>query len=148
MKTKSINDLCVEADLMAERHGFHEGWNNLKNLATESGEEYGVKVEEVDHACFAKCIALIQSELSEALEADRKSNRASVARFFKAMNEDGQPFEQAFKVHIKDTVEDELADAMIRIFDLCGYLNIDLQRHISLKMMYNAGRPRLHGKEY
>lgn len=53
-----------------------------------------------------------------------------------------------FESHIKDTVEDELSDAIIRILDLCGWLNIDIQRHVDLKMQYNAGREKMHGKKY
>ena len=148
MMNERINDFCAEAKLMAEQHGFHEGWTKSRNMAEVSGGEFGVEKEEIDHAYFAKSIALIQSELSEALEADRHGNHASLPKFFKAKNKDGQPFEEAFKANVKDTVEDELADAMIRIFDLCGFLNIDLQQHITLKMMYNSARPRLHGKKY
>ena len=38
--------------------------------------------------------------------------------------------------------------AVIRIADLCGYLNIDLESHIKAKMRYNESRPYKHGKEY
>jgi NTP pyrophosphatase (non-canonical NTP hydrolase) len=53
-----------------------------------------------------------------------------------------------FAKDVKDTFEDELADAVIRIADLCGYLNIDLESHIKAKMRYNETRPHKHGKEY
>ena len=42
----------------------------------------------------------------------------------------------------------ELADAVIRIADLCGYLGIDLDAVIEEKMAYNAGRPYKHGKRF
>ncbi len=44
--------------------------------------------------------------------------------------------------------EDELADAVIRIFDLCGGLGIDLQKQIEWKTEYNKGRKKKHGKRY
>lgn len=53
-----------------------------------------------------------------------------------------------FKEYVKDTVEDEISDVIIRCFDLCGKMNIDIERHIRLKMDYNAGRPHKHGKAY
>lgn len=71
---------------------------------------------------FGTLIALIHSELSEALEADRHGDSEHVA--------------------------EELADAVIRICDLCGGLGIDLERAISKKTEANRGRPRLHGKRY
>lgn len=43
---------------------------------------------------------------------------------------------------------EELADAVIRIADLCGGLGIDLEWAIIEKMNRNAKRPRLHGKLY
>ena len=42
----------------------------------------------------------------------------------------------------------ELADAVIRIADLCGHLGIDLDAVIRLKMTYNEGRPHKHGKQF
>lgn len=42
----------------------------------------------------------------------------------------------------------ELADAVIRIADLCGYLGIDLDAVISEKMAYNETRPFKHGKRF
>jgi NTP pyrophosphatase (non-canonical NTP hydrolase) len=71
---------------------------------------------------FGTMIALIHSELSEALEADRHGEKEHVA--------------------------EELADVVIRIGDLCGGMGIDLERAIVEKMAVNARRPRLHGKEY
>jgi len=57
-------------------------------------------------------------------------------------------FETCFKKYVKDTVQDEIADAFIRILDMCEYYGIDLQKHVELKMEYNKSRPRLHDKKY
>ena len=70
-----------------------------------------------------KC--LIISELMEAVEADRKGYRADWEAFEKY--EGRISFTENFERHIKDTVEDELSDACIRIFDLAGYKDIDLE---------------------
>ena len=53
-----------------------------------------------------------------------------------------------FEIGVKDTVEDELADATIRIFDLAKKMNINLEKHIEAKHRYNKTRPTMHGKKY
>lgn len=76
-----------------------------------------------------EALALIHSEISEALEEFRRD--AGLDTYVK----DGKP--EGFGV--------ELADAVIRIFDLCGALDIDLAAAIEQKMAYNATRPHRHG---
>lgn len=124
---KSIRDLCEQAHRNAVAHGF-----------------YNDDIDE--HLLFARSIALIHSELSEALEADRRGYRADWEAYDKY---NGRiTVEENFVRHIKDSVEDELADAVIRIFDYCGHAGIDLERHISVKMAYNTTRPAKHNKKY
>ena len=99
-----------------------------------------------------KCM-LIVSEVSEALEAHRKNEFANLNAFDLPKSSSSELsdkgwFNVSFVSNVKDTVEDELADALIRILDLAGWLNIDLERHVALKIEYNAGRERLHGKSY
>jgi len=115
-----INELVYQAHLNAVLHGFHD-------IPRE----------------FGTLIALIHSELSEALEADRHNKRADLTAFQK-----GIPYDISFETYMKDTIEDELADAVIRIADLCGLYGIDLDAHIQAKMFYNKSRESLHGKQY
>jgi NTP pyrophosphatase (non-canonical NTP hydrolase) len=82
-------------------------------------------------------LMLIVSELGEALEADRKGRHSP--ELFTVT---------AFESQVKDTFEDEIADAVIRLADLAGYLSIDLEAHIAAKMRYNKTRPYRHGKAY
>lgn len=72
-------------------------------------------------------IALIHSEISEALEGDRKG-----------LMDDKIPYRRAIEV--------ELADAVIRIADLAGFLKLDLEGAVSDKMVYNRKRED-HKKE-
>lgn len=65
-------------------------------------------------------LALVISELSEAIEADRKRRVAQRPLFFKAVTLEGVEWETAFVEHIKDSMEDELADAFIRLLDYAG----------------------------
>lgn len=73
-------------------------------------------------------IALMHSELSEALE----EYRMGAANLYM---QDGKP--EGFGV--------ELADCVIRIFDMCGRYGIDLEACLRAKIAYNATRPHRHG---
>lgn len=117
-KITSINDLVQACYQNSAAHGFHDTPLNI-------GEK----------------LMLITSELSEALEADRKDNH-----YTGRTDMDFAP--AVFEQYIKDTFQDELADAAIRLFDLAGRLGIDLEWHIKQKMTYNASRPHKHGKKY
>lgn len=158
---------------------------------------------------------LVITELSEAVEAHRKGRIASIPEGLEDFPD--KAFIPSFEAHVKDTVEDELADTQIRLLDIYGsiiendvetpeiteqvkenysfardfvgvseeftewaftlahdlsdnpiayttllkvyngictllcmseHFGIDLERHVRLKMRYNATRPRLHGKKY
>lgn len=79
---------------------------------------------------FSESIALMHSELSEALEADRHGDPKSD--------------------HIPEFTgrEEELADAVIRILDVSAHHGLRLGKAVLAKMAYNASRPRKHGKAY
>lgn len=103
-------------------------------------------------------LMLCVSELAEAMEADRKDRKADLDSFIGFNNmgfgKDNQTYLKedaipSFEKHIKDTFEDELADTMIRILDLCAYRGIDIETHINIKTEYNATRSQRHGgKKY
>lgn len=100
-------------------------------------------------------LMLCVSELAEAMEADRKSRYADLEAYRSCtmaddiLSEDFDIYlESSFEKLIKDTFEDELADTIIRILDLCGAKGIDIEKHIETKMKYNQTRERMHGKKY
>ena len=72
--------------------------------------------------CFAQKLCLIHSEISEAMEGDRKN-----------LQDDKLPHRPMREV--------ELADAVIRIFDLAGAYDMDIGGAIAEKLAYNAQRP-------
>ena len=47
---------------------------------------------------------------------------------------------------IKDTFEDEISDVFIRLGDLCGSLDIDIEKHLDMKMTFNELRGKKHNK--
>lgn len=80
----------------------------------------GVSVK-ANPLCFSNKLALIHSEISEAMEGDRKG-----------LKDDKLPH--------RDMREVELADAVIRIMDLAGAYGMDIGGAIAEKMEYNAQR--------
>jgi len=93
-------------------------------------------------------LMLITSELAEALEADRHHLSANVTNYIDELENQKRDFSEAFKANIKDSYEDEIADAMIRLLDHCGYRGIDIDFHIKEKLKYNKTRAHRHGKNY
>lgn len=108
-------------------------------------------------------LMLIVSEVSEAMEADRTGNyydnntRYKVGKdltkngatwAFDIVDSNNGAWLNWFISEVKNSLSDELADAVIRIMDLCEYKGIDLEWHIQQKMKYNATRPHMHGKKY
>ena len=124
-----INQLCHEAHAAAVEKGFYERERNLPEL-----------------------LMLVVSELSEAMEAERNGEMValgnqSLAKVFADAKVDAW-WPMHFAEDMRGTIEEEIADACIRLFDLCGYYGIDLESWIVAKMKYNATRPRKHGKAY
>lgn len=100
--------------------------------AVDAGWYVDVTTGEAKERNFGEVIALMHSELSEALEADRKG-----------LMDDKLPH--------RPGVEVELADCIIRIFDTAAALKLDLAGAIIEKNEYNRKRadhkPESRGKQ-
>lgn len=100
--------------------------NKLRDKAYQCAVAHGWHDENLSDEHF---LCLVISELMEAVEADRKgmhTNRANFEYYMKQRKRDDGEFMYVFKQDIKDSVEDELADACIRMLDLAGLRGYDL----------------------
>ena len=98
--------------------------NELRNRAYKTAREHGFHDEELSNE---HCLCLVISELMEAVESDRKGKHFPADEIEEYNNlQKGKFYISVFKNYIKDTVEDELADVIIRLLDLAGLREIDL----------------------
>lgn len=112
--------------------------NKWRDRAYKTACEHGFHDKELSNEHY---LCLVISELMEAVEADRKGKRAD-RQSFKSSYEDEEPhddvnFKYCFEKYIKDTLPDELADAAIRLLDLCGLRKIDIE-DFTEEMLYEA----------
>lgn len=123
IKEMTIEELVNMAHENARDKGFWEDWDSI---AWEDGldrnEDSTLDIDELYNLATSTRLMLIVSEVSEALEALRKGD--------------------------KENFKEELADVVIRVCDLAGGLNIDLQEEIINKVIKNISRPYKHGKEF
>lgn len=107
--------------------------NKLRDKAYQCAVAHGWHEENLSDEHF---LCLVISELMEAVEADRKGKNAKVA-MFKEWQGNSVPlteetkisrFMEDFEAFIKGTVEEELADACIRLLDLAGLRGYDLDK--------------------
>jgi NTP pyrophosphatase (non-canonical NTP hydrolase) len=101
--------------------------NNLANEIHQYAVDKGFWEHERNDG---ECIALMHSELSEALEALRHGN---------PQDEHCPEFTNA---------EIELADCIIRILDTCAAWRFDIEGAIIAKIEFNKTRPHKHNKKF
>lgn len=103
---KSIAEWCKDIHRVAVEHGW---WDELRE--------------------FPEIVALIHSEVSEALEDYR------IGLTYPRYDASGKPVGLEF----------ELADIIIRVMDYCEYVGIDLEAAMAIKHEYNESRSYRHG---
>lgn len=108
---------------------------NLNDLARQCHEMAVSKGWYDTERSFPELIALMHSELSEALEDYRS---------YGWENDEGPKWHDGEKPVGADV---ELADCIIRILDTCAYYGLDIQGALDAKMAYNATRPYRHGNK-
>ena len=103
----NFNELSQEAYAIAKAHGWHD-----EKLPDET------------------YLMLIITEIAEAVQADRKDRHAADIPFKEDVAtfdvDDDLAWKDDFEFHIKNSVEDELCDIIIRCLDMSALRNCDL----------------------
>lgn len=121
MTLNKLRDICHSN---AVTKGFYSSIFDITLLVQDN---LGIKqCQELKALISLSRLMLINTELSEMAEGIRKPQQSN---------------------HIPDIalINEELADVLIRCFDLAGYLNIDLDSAVQRKMEFNANREQMHG---
>lgn len=140
MIREGLNLLSGLAHKNAVDHGFWSG-DDERRTAAQVLVDAGWSSEEAGKLAFAQgprlmqALMLVVSELSEAVEDYRDDPLRITEIKYEKDGKDGKPF--GFPI--------ELADAVIRLGDLCGRHGIDLGKAVEIKMAYNKTRPMRHG---
>lgn len=103
MNTDLLNLWADAAFDTARHHGFHD-------------EQYGETYY----------MGLVLSEVGEIINADRKGKHADLEAYETAIKTT-EYHRQAFETYIKDTVEDEFADVVIRLLDFASASLVSLE---------------------
>lgn len=113
--SKVVASIGAKLQRICHEAAVKAGWWSCPKTGEPSTPEY------IKASLLPQKLLLIHSEISEACEADRKN------------------LKDRHLPH-RDGVEVELADAVIRCFDLAGALGYNLGDAIAEKMAYNAQR--------
>lgn len=106
---------------------FERNWNSVSKKVYMNAVNHGFWKEKPNDG---ERMALIHAEISEALEALRDGNPSSS------------------KIIEFSSLEEELADAVIRIMDYSFGMDLDIAGAIIAKIEYNQSREYMHGKSF
>jgi NTP pyrophosphatase (non-canonical NTP hydrolase) len=100
--------------------------NELSQKIFQANKEKGFWDNERN---VGEMLMLVTTELAEAMESHRKGKFCQLETFNDTYfdNLKDAEFKQAFEKNIKDTFSDEMADALIRILDMCGGWKLTLK---------------------
>ncbi len=129
MEIPTYPDECEKmSDSELRREAIELCFVNLAGECKRIADEHGFT-----DATAAEDIALMHSELSEALEDIRAGKPLNLLEY---EGDKRKPI----------GVPSELADVVIRVMHFCGKHGINLGKAIIEKMAYNESRPYKHGK--
>lgn len=119
--------------------------NELKDRAYKIAKAHGWHDKELSDETY---LMLIITEIAEAVNADRAGKHAFRDKFEASLksDDDGEMFSMLYEQYIKNTVEDELADVVIRCLSFAGHRGWDLQ-HALDDLLSTSEADEIYGDE-
>ena len=127
---QSLAQYCRDSSVA---RGFGIEGDDIRNRM-DAGEEFD---DTMLRNYYANRLMLIVGEVSEAHEELRKGHSMDDV-YYTRTNSGNKP----------EGIPSELADSVIRVFDLATEAGIDISDAIREKLSYNAERPFMHGKKF
>jgi NTP pyrophosphatase (non-canonical NTP hydrolase) len=120
--------------------------NEMEHKAYEIAKDHGFHEDDDNPLIIPVKLMLTVSELSEAMEAHRNGVVTADPRFVIGDHPHYSPEE--FEM-VRGTIEEEIADAIMRLADIAEMLGMNLEWWVTHKMAYNQTRALKHGgKKY
>ena len=108
---------------------------NLATMAHKAAVEHGFW--DMNHS-NEHCMMLVIAEIAEMVQADRSGRHADLQMYKCTNMSDSQGWHnvfnpELFRRHVKDSVEDEMADVVIRLYDMAGNIGMDFNKYNEIR---------------
>lgn len=117
---KNLNEIVAEAHDTARTHGFYDDIDASLGYLRQHDQPALIAIVKRDFVLAQ--LSKVDSEVGEAVQAIQRHDINS------------------------SELEEELADVIIRVADLAGFMDVNLGRAVHRKMAVNRSRPQKHGK--
>ena len=154
-----LKELLQQSHQSYKDSGFWNDYDTIKNIMKSNPELFTKhQIEQVKYAFISQKLSIIQKEISDSLSSLRigknyqggKENLDKIIELSKIVSENQNDPQIFFKgpyiTHVKDTFEDELATAFIKMCDLCEKIDLDIEKFILMKLAFNKTRTEKHNK--
>ena len=154
-----LKELLQRSHQSYKDSGFWTDYDTIKNIMKSNPELFTKhQIEQVKYAFISQKLSIIQKEISDSLSSLRigknyqggKENLDKIIELSQIVSEEQTDpqifFKGSYITHVKDTFEDEMATAFIKLCDLCEKIDLDIEKFILMKLAFNKTRTEKHNK--
>jgi hypothetical protein len=136
--------LAMQAPVDPDPALIRQAFAQLMHEAHRNAVSKGFWANKTPESHAGEKVALMHSELSEALEAIRVGRWSAAPRPATAKETE----QGGVKEVLEEGADAELADVLIRVFDFCAAAKLDLTGALLAKLEKNRDRAHMHGKRF
>lgn len=135
---RALQDFCF---MLSEMSGFHAEGDRLRAFTTHPTDVQALR------NYYGNKLMLIVGEAAEAHE-ELRAGHDMTETYYPTYPAPGTAVTGELRRYKPEGVPSELADIVIRVFDLAGEAGIDLATMIEKKLAFNSTREKMHGKKF